>query len=342
MKKRVVLRADGSSTIGFGHVYRLMALAEILSDFFDCIFLTKEAPPIVRQQLEIFCKELFLIPAGDEKEEFFFVKEKIAKNDILVLDGYNFSEEYQIAIKGNGNKLVCLDDTAERHFFADVVINHAEAVNASVYQKEAYTKLYLGVQYALLRKPFLELAKKRRELSKEVNIFIAFGGTDAYDLPLEALRVCQQIEGVNTIYLVLGNDVSANERIQQFVRASGKKIHLKSNASAIEMIAMMELCKIAIVSASTISYELSCVQIGMIAIRTVANQQRLSDFLCREGLAQVITFEKEKIARDMLEQLNKLLDNEMLIVEQMSRQHIFFDGCSGEKLISVFHNLAHD
>jgi spore coat polysaccharide biosynthesis predicted glycosyltransferase SpsG len=49
------------------------------------------------------------------------------------------------------------------HFVADAVINHAGGIEASRYSVEPYTQLCLGPAYALLRKPFIEAAKREKK-----------------------------------------------------------------------------------------------------------------------------------------------------------------------------------
>ena len=42
MAKKVIFRADGSSTTGLGHLYRLFSLVEIVKDTLEFVFLTHE------------------------------------------------------------------------------------------------------------------------------------------------------------------------------------------------------------------------------------------------------------------------------------------------------------
>lgn len=41
MKPKVYLRTDGNSEIGLGHITRSIALSQMLSDFFECVFIIK-------------------------------------------------------------------------------------------------------------------------------------------------------------------------------------------------------------------------------------------------------------------------------------------------------------
>ena len=41
MLKKILFRADGNEEIGYGHVIRSLALADMLKENFECIFVTR-------------------------------------------------------------------------------------------------------------------------------------------------------------------------------------------------------------------------------------------------------------------------------------------------------------
>lgn len=342
MRKRIVLRADGSSTIGFGHVYRLLAISEMLSPYFDCIFITREAPEILFEQIKSFCRDIILLPTENEKEEIDFVLKHINVEDIVVLDGYDFSEGYQKAIKNNGNKLVCIDDIAGKHFYADAVFNHAEGVEENIYDTESYTHLYLGVKYALLRQAFLEAAFTPSTFKEPICAFITFGGTDHFNLPLETLKACEEIEEIESIYLIMPGETINAKNIDDFIASSKKQVHTRVNATAEEMTGIMRQCSLAIVSASNITYELGCIKMSMVAVRFVDNQNNLARFLKKNNLAEVVQYNSTTIKNDISASVKKLLSDHQLIKEQIKNQQFFFDGRSAERVYSVFEKLSHD
>ena len=77
----------------------------------------------------------------------------------MVLDNYFFTTDYQRTIKEKGCCLVCVDDMHDKHYVADVVINHG-LTDESLFDVEPYTKLCLGGDWALLRHPFIEAVKR--------------------------------------------------------------------------------------------------------------------------------------------------------------------------------------
>jgi len=52
----------------------------------------------------------------------------IKDTDVVVLDGYNFDEQYQRTLSQQAHKLVYIDDLVQGQQVANVVINHARGV----------------------------------------------------------------------------------------------------------------------------------------------------------------------------------------------------------------------
>ena len=125
--KKIILRADGNSNIGLGHLYRIFALAEIYSNNYECIFVTK-----CSSELSIFPKgyKLILIPNQvSTKDEPKWLNNFFNSNKFLIiLDGYHFNYNYQINLKKIGFNILLIDDFVEKNIAADVVVNHALSI----------------------------------------------------------------------------------------------------------------------------------------------------------------------------------------------------------------------
>ena len=143
MKSKICLRADAGVNIGYGHFIRSLALADMLKDEFDCVFYTAEPTPYQIEELQKICSYVSLSEAT--KIEDFLAD--LDGTEIVVLDNYYYTTDYQREIKGKGCKLVCIDDMHDKHYVADAVINHAPGSKDAQFSKENYTKLYLGPEY---------------------------------------------------------------------------------------------------------------------------------------------------------------------------------------------------
>ena len=151
-RRKIYFRADANATIGYGHFVRTLALADMLKNDFDCTFFTSCPSAYQIEEMKKVCNYITL----QEKTKFEDFINLLAGDEIVVLDNYFFTTEYQMQIKDKGCKLVCVDDMHDRHFVSDVVLNPA-LLSDSQYDAEPYTILCLGLEYALLRRPFLLL-----------------------------------------------------------------------------------------------------------------------------------------------------------------------------------------
>ncbi|HLP21160.1 MAG TPA: hypothetical protein VK174_12700 [Chitinophagales bacterium] len=261
---KILLRGDGNDIIGYGHVYRLLALADILKDKFEIVFAICAPSAQLAQTVKNYCAELIELPLFEHytlpafkknnEEVPFDIADYLSGIDIVVLDGYWFGPLYQQAVKNTGVKLVCIDDFAENYFFADAVINHAPGLDSAKYKGEPYTKYFLGLDYALLRKDFFRpFTNKRTGRS----LFLNLGGTDTYDLTPKLLESAMRSSLFNTIYFLAPVAYTSEHlhRMEKIANETNKQLVTKSNMQAAALVELMDSCDYALVSASTILLE---------------------------------------------------------------------------------------
>src|SRR5690606_30136060 len=172
----------------------------------------------------------------------------LSGEEIVVLDGYHFQTEYQRIIKNTGCKLVCIDDIHAYHFVADAVINHAPGLISDKYSGESCTKYFLGLKYALLRKPFRTLPNEKNYQNRQENVFICLGGADPYNDTLKVVKRCESAGILNTFYVVIGPAYNFKDELYEYVKSSKLDIELLFNVSAEKIAQCMQRCKYAITS----------------------------------------------------------------------------------------------
>jgi len=276
-KSKIYFRADGNAEIGLGHVIRSLGLAEMLQEAFECHFIIQNPSPSLKQQIQERCHSIIELAETENyiEEATHLAQICLTGDEIVVLDGYQFKTVYQRTIKNKGCKLVCIDDIYSYHFVADAVINHAPGLNDTYYSLEPYTQLCLGLEYSLLRSPFLKAAQKKRTPSAIDKVFICFGGSDFNNVTFKILKLLSGKEtfGFKEVNVILGSVNKYRSEIEVFVANSkALKINLHYDLSASKMCALMETCQLAIVPASSILYEIVSVKMIVISGYYVANQ----------------------------------------------------------------------
>ncbi len=262
-KRKVYLRADADGVIGYGHFMRTLALAEMLSDEYDCVFAT-QSPSVFQQEcLKDVCN-LLELPSGETRFQLF--ADFIKKEDIVVLDNYFYNTEYEQFLRDKGAKVVLIDNLHIRHSCADAVIGFTLDLNTSDYSVEPYTKLYLGPSYSLLRKPFIEqLQKKHKPVSdaEGLKVVISFGGADVFFISVAIANILDKSDKVAQITVIGNNLVGLRE---------SPKIIQKSHLSAGEMRDAFALNDIAVLPSSTTTLEALACGIPIIGGYFVDNQ----------------------------------------------------------------------
>lgn len=244
MKKQIYFRADAGKDIGYGHFIRTLALADMLKEDFDCIFFTCHPTPYQVSEMEKVCPYVAL----QEETHYDEFLPYLRGDEIIVLDNYFFTTDYQRKIKLKGCKLVCVDDMHDKHYVADVVINHG-VCKKEFFNIEPYTQLCLGYDWALLRRSFLQSSQRSR-LNREIeNAIVCFGGTDSYNLTERFVSFLEKVSTVKRIVAIVGDRHQTNNSNVQ------SKVTYLRNLSADEMSDIFSQSDIAFVSASTVCLE---------------------------------------------------------------------------------------
>ena len=334
---KILCRADGNSKIGLGHLYRMMAIADFFQSQYDVVFVTSELSELSvipsKFKVDIIPKE-----TGIKSEVDWLSVNYSPTSDVLVFDGYQFVSSYQKAVKSYNFKSIYIDDNASEYMYADIVVNPAAISESNVYSGEPYTEYVFGPKYSMLRPEFCELASQTRTIDNLNNIFICFGGLDPLGLTkravLAALAIEDQFESIN---IVLGN---ANPNVDLFELAEkNNKLKVYKNLDETELIEVMLSCDLAIVPTSTISYELCCVKMVMIAGYYVKNQKLIYDNLVANnaifGCGDFSDFSKFDFERKLREALETPNMKSMIF-----NQSLLFDGKSRGRFLSLIDRLS--
>ncbi len=278
MKRKIFFRADASGQIGFGHFIRTLALADMLKDDFECTFFTSEPTAYQIGELQKVCTHVSL----SEKTKFEDFIDCLDGNEIVVLDNYFYSTDYQRSIKTKGCKLVCIDDIHDKHYVADIVINHA-LTDESLFDVESYTRLCLGYEYALLRAPFLKPVTNKK---RNNDIIVNFGGADPYGVTEHIVSMLVKLSLPYNIIVILGekNRISEENR---------KKVTILQNLSAEQMAMLFEQSAAGILSASTVCIEALSRNLPLMVGYHVDNQKEIYRVLEESDMVMPIGFLQE-------------------------------------------------
>ncbi|EFI02628.1 MULTISPECIES: pseudaminic acid biosynthesis protein PseG [Bacteroides] len=265
MNKKIIFKADAGKHIGYGHFIRTLALADMLKDGYDCYFSTFEPTFYQLDEINKVCKYFPLMGTTDQFQEFLSL---LNGDEIVVLDNYYYDTNFQKQIKRKGCKLVCIDGIHSQHFYCDIIFN-PDFCRPEDYSVEQFTKLYIGLEWAFLRQPFINNIRKRKN-NQITNVVIALGGADPYSLTDQVLAVLQnkQIQ----IKVIVGDTARVNIPCQN-------NVEVYSRISAEQIAELFNLSDLGIFSASTICNEAMACKLPIAAGYYVDNQIEYYHFL---------------------------------------------------------------
>ena len=138
----------------------------------------------------------------------------------------------------------------DKHYYADVVINHG-LTDGRLFDVEPYTRLCLGLDYALLRKPFIQASSTAKNPN---SWFISFGGTDYFNLTEKALQAIHDVPCVESITVVSGDAYKYKDNLKKYPKAT-----IMKNLTAEKMADVMRKSQYAILPSSSVCIEaLAC------------------------------------------------------------------------------------
>jgi len=330
-KKQIYIRADGNSEIGLGHVIRSLALAEMLKDDFNCVFATRFLTDYIQAEASKVCDEVIKLP--ESEEHFGAFLSCLSGDEIVVLDNYFFNTDYQKSIKNKGCKLVCIDDIHDTHFVADVVINHAPYVLKSDYSVESYTKCLLGTKYALLRAPFLHLAKQQKKYNGISRAFVCFGGSDYNNITQRVVERLLSFEFIELIFVVTGGAYRYKENLRTLVELNKNRVLSYSNITAEQVAAILKNCDFAVVPCSSILWECMAAKLPVITGYFADNQKHISDYFVDKNIGCVVG--------DF--NVNLFCEQDVLVLSQNNVDVVsnYIDGNSSRRLQNEIKALCH-
>lgn len=273
MNKRLILfRADAGKQIGYGHFVRTLALADILKEEFECVFVTQTPTRYQEKEVERICP---LIKLPSDNSKFAIFTEMLSGKELVVLDNYFYSTEYQRRIKDKGSKLVCIDDMHDKHYVADAVINHG-LDECQMLDVEPYTKLFVGLDWALIREPFRSSCCFMQNREKG-HIAISFGGVDSSNFTTKISKKIANSSEVHKITAIVGDAFLFEEEL-----GAVNKVNIERNLTADRLADLFCRVEFAILSSSTICIEALACKCVVFAGWYTENQKEFYQYLLKK------------------------------------------------------------
>jgi UDP-2,4-diacetamido-2,4,6-trideoxy-beta-L-altropyranose hydrolase len=343
MLMRIAIRVDSSISIGLGHFMRCLALAQAWQEKGGkAKFILADKVPAIEEWLKAERMETAIVAARpgsleDAKMTMAIAKENNA--EWIVLDGYHFGAEYQKAIKDAGYRLLCIDDYGHAtHYYADLVLNQNISAGASLYMnREPYTRLLLGTQYALLRKEFWPWRGWKRGIPVVAKkLLVTLGGGDPDNVTLQVIQALEimDVEGLEGIIVIGGTNPSL-EIIRDAARNSRHNLRIEYNVK--NMPELMAWADMAISAGGSTCWELAFMALPSLIMVLADNQFAVAKTLHDHGLSINIGWRKDVSMPDIAKALRDLIKDNANRKEMAKIAKSCVDGKGSERIVNVLH-----
>lgn len=319
---KAAIFANGSSTLGMGHIIRTMAIAEVLK--------TKNV------EVEYICSS-----SSESCINFILSKKYKVKSQILVNKKYDFIIVDSYDIKSNdgflefykiSEKVVYIDDlNAFENYDLDILINYA--VNAELLDYNGAKIKLLGSKFTPLRKQFSNITFKEPEKSVK-NVLITMGAGDEFNYTKYLLeKLLKTYPDLNYKIVIGMTNTHREELINEF---KNKKAAFYSNVS--NMAGLMKCCDAAISAGGSTIYELCACSVPTIAIVTAGNQKRFIENVHKKINIQYVDFtvgNNEKF----IDEFNRLYESYQFRKEVSHNMNSLVDGRGADRIAKAIIDL---
>jgi spore coat polysaccharide biosynthesis predicted glycosyltransferase SpsG/CTP:molybdopterin cytidylyltransferase MocA len=272
---RVLFRVDGSASVGMGHVFRSLAIAEALRGLSraDIAFLMSADHP---EGLVTVSRAGYAVRVvGDRKEETYLEHIRDFAPAILINDLPALEGSYLTALSRLGattvNLVDTIDDLETTEHYAQVIVS---VMNQD---RETPEGFYGGPAYAILREHFRGREKDVREQPRLV--LLSFGGSDPQGLTLKAARALQALESVDVV-AVAGPAFSFRREFEALAGTLPRRIPLINEAGGHISELMLE-ADVMVGSGGMSVYEIAALGTpGIILGQNAREDRRMRDFAC--------------------------------------------------------------
>jgi UDP-2,4-diacetamido-2,4,6-trideoxy-beta-L-altropyranose hydrolase len=294
---RVVFRVDASLQMGTGHVMRCLTLAKVLKGNgvnVEFICRKHEGNLIDKIRSNGFNTfELELLEDNKVDNKLFYshwlgstqqqdAKDclsvlQLGKVHLLIVDHYGIDEDWQQDLKAYYDKLMVIDDLADRKHQCDILLDQTFGCQQRDYESLVPTscKLLLGSQYALLRPEFIkwrQYSLERRKHPVFKQLLINMGGVDVKNITEKIVKELKSCKLPSDLSIVVVMGAAAPHLKSVIAQVNDLPYNTEVEIDVKNMAEIMANSDIAIGASGTTTWERCCLGVPSIQMVLANNQ----------------------------------------------------------------------
>ena len=347
----VAFRVDASTPIGSGHVMRCLALAAALRERgAEVVFICREHEGHLNERIRARGFPVSALPAPSTPSdpvlgllgvtEHQDAQETLAHlvdpADWLIVDHYGLGGEWERRLRQAADRIMVLDDLADRDHDCDVLLDPTFPGDASRYAglTDANAHLLLGPSFPLMDPTYAEARTLNTDdITTDPRLLVFFGGSDLPDLTSRALMAiaAAPLRAVPAD-VVVGSTNPHRVEIERLAAARpGTTVH----GAQPHLANLMRSCIVAVGAGGVTAWERLCIGLPSVVVSLAGNQVESSRALASAGLISYVGTSEEVTDADLRRALEALLDDAESMVQAAELGQAVVDGLGALRVAEV-------
>jgi spore coat polysaccharide biosynthesis predicted glycosyltransferase SpsG len=258
----------------------------------------------------------------------------------LVLDGYNFGEDYLLEIMNKGFRVMLIDDYMHRPTNpCDLLLNANIGVEGFSYGAEA-KKTLLGTDYSFLRPEFLRQKRRASEPVKAnqpvTKLLVTAGGEDEFNVSQKIVDSVSMLgRRLQTIIVAGPANRNVGKLVSQFNR-DGSDVRVEVDAN---MPGLMSWADLAVTGGGQTCLELAYMGVPFLVFSCAENQIRNARLLDTLGISVDLGWHSDLAIPKVVGHLNRVIIDVEKRKKMVESGMSLIDGCGGDRIVVEIQNI---
>lgn len=335
-KPVLTIRADGSSSMGTGHIMRMIAIGHAWQDRGGDVRLIGTVGPLKGRLASEGFTFIEMDTPYPNPTDIETTTSLVAPKDWLVIDGYHFATPYLDTARQAGCRTLVVDDLRDRgRYQADILLNQNDEAPDFRYNINDDALLLEGTRYALLRREFLNAREDKETPQKATGILVTFGGADPVNMTATGIEAIGLLNDPSLhLKVVVGSANPHMEEIKARLDALPCTSELLTNVT--NMPELMQWADIALTAGGSTCWELCYFGLPMVTIKIADNQHTVLEKLTQVGAATCLESVSEP--KDIAEPLRELISDMQKRTAMSAAGRRLIDGRGALRVVDAMMN----
>ncbi|HEY9080138.1 UDP-2,4-diacetamido-2,4,6-trideoxy-beta-L-altropyranose hydrolase [Magnetovibrio sp.] len=331
-----IFRCDAGPRLGGGHVIRCLTLAHALKqEGWNIRFaVSPQTLDIVPQLAQ---SDMTYVEVDKTPDAFMAPFQNGCH--LAVIDHYEWNGEHHRRCKGWAQRILVIDDMANRSYEADFLLDQTigRAPQEYIGKVPSACRVMTGANYALLRPEFAENRQTAityhttpRDKRK---ILISMGMMDADDLTSTALRGLAQLTADIEVDVVLSKRAPNIDKVRSL--SLPNHIRMTIHADGGDMAQLMSAADISIGASGVTSLERCSLGLPSVTVVLADNQARIAEEVAEAGASINLGWHGDVTPGDIAEAVRRLMSDEPLYLHMVDKAAGLCDGTGTARTIQT-------